>query len=257
VVPVVPVMEQQFADLPAAAIHEPAADEPMSFAELDNPVAFGAEASVPSAEEDFVFEEAVSYTALLDLPETEIPTEPEGSVEAAAEPAWAGRQGLGPVARKVLWPPFVNQTSNLIDREDEGDRLFARIAQQKQALMEMGVIAVERRLQPQSMPVAVEAEAVENTTNDDPVIREVLPTPEPAAPLMSEQTRIDLMAMRARLTDDDEAAGEIADTIERAMSEGLKAPLAQRVLGEAYLKLGQVERAAAQFRQAMLARRRS
>ena len=63
--------------------------------------------------------------------------------------------------------------------------------------------------------------------------------------------------MRARLFDDNESAGEIAETIEKAMNEGLKAPLAQRVLGEAYLKLGQVERAAAQFRQAMLARRRS
>ena len=63
--------------------------------------------------------------------------------------------------------------------------------------------------------------------------------------------------MRARLLDDSESAGEIAETIEKAMGEGLKAPLAQRVLGEAYLKLGQVERAAAQFRQAMLARRRT
>jgi hypothetical protein len=36
----------------------------------------------------------------------------------------------------------------------------------------------------------------------------------------------------------------------------VQTPLALRVLGEAYLKLGMVERAAAQFRQAMLTRRR-
>jgi Tfp pilus assembly protein PilF len=65
------------------------------------------------------------------------------------------------------------------------------------------------------------------------------------------------MAMRARLSEDDESAGEIAGALEKAISEGMRAPLAQRVLGEAYLKLGQVERAAAQFRQAMLGRRRS
>jgi hypothetical protein len=37
----------------------------------------------------------------------------------------------------------------------------------------------------------------------------------------------------------------------------LNDPLALRVLGEAYLKLGRTEQAAAQFRQAVLARRRS
>jgi hypothetical protein len=73
---------------------------------------------------------------------------------------------------------------------------------------------------------------------------------------MREQTRLDLMAMRIRLVEDEDAAPEIAEALEQAMAEGLHAPLALRVLGEAYLKMGLVERAAAQFRQAMLARRR-
>src|SRR5690606_31921489 len=43
------------------------------------------------------------------------------------KPGWAGREGLGDVARKVLWPQFVNQTSTLIDRAMEAENLFSRI----------------------------------------------------------------------------------------------------------------------------------
>ena len=64
------------------------------------------------------------------------------------------------------------------------------------------------------------------------------------------------MGMRVRLIEDESSAREIADTLEEAIAGGLQSPLALRVLGEAYLKLGMVERAAAQFRQAMLTRRR-
>jgi Tfp pilus assembly protein PilF len=73
---------------------------------------------------------------------------------------------------------------------------------------------------------------------------------------MGEQPSLDLMAMRVRLLEDESAAREIADTLEAAIADGVQTPLALRVLGEAYLKLGMVERAAAQFRQAMLTRRR-
>jgi len=48
----------------------------------------------------------------------------------------------------------------------------------------------------------------------------------------------------------------VAATVEKAVGEGLSDPLALRILGEAYLKLGKMEQAAAQFRQAMLARQR-
>jgi Tfp pilus assembly protein PilF len=62
--------------------------------------------------------------------------------------------------------------------------------------------------------------------------------------------------MRVRLIEDDGSAQEVADELEAMIADGLQSPLAMRVLGEAYLKLGLVERAAAQFRQAMLYRRR-
>ena len=232
----------------------------VSFAELDQPVAdfvapIEMAASADSESDQVEAVETVSYTSLLRESVVVSIQEPE----AQAPPAWAGREGLGPVAHKVLWPPFVNQTSSLIDRGTETDGLFARIAQQKESLVQMGVVSQVRTLQakpvivevPVQQPVAEVAPAM-----DAPIIREVVDPPR-SMPVMSDQTRKDLMAMRARLLDDSESAGEIAETIEKAMGEGLKAPLAQRVLGEAYLKLGQVERAAAQFRQAMLARRRT
>lgn len=222
------------------------------FADLNAPVDVAA-----IVVEDEVLEaaEPVSYTSL--LRESELPPPPPS--ENGIEPAWAGREGLGPVAHKVLWPPFVNQTSSLIDRGAEADGLFARIAQQKDQLIQMGVVNHVRSLRPQPEIVQVPVEApapVAAAPVEEPVIREIVEEVRPL-PVMSDQTRKDLMAMRARLFDDNDSAGEIAETIEKAMNEGLKAPLAQRVLGEAYLKLGQVERAAAQFRQAMLARRRS
>jgi hypothetical protein len=74
---------------------------------------------------------------------------------------------------------------------------------------------------------------------------------------LAEQIRTDLMGMRIRLIEEDGSAQEIAEMLEQAVGNGLQTPLALRVLGEAYLKLGMVERAAAQFRQAMLNRRRS
>jgi Tfp pilus assembly protein PilF len=67
---------------------------------------------------------------------------------------------------------------------------------------------------------------------------------------------MDLMTMRLRLLDEPAAAGEIAEQLEQAIAQGMSDPLAMRVLGEAYLKLGKVEQAAAMFRQAMLARQR-
>ena len=62
---------------------------------------------------------------------------------------------------------------------------------------------------------------------------------------------------RVRLIEDEGSARDIADMLEQAVGNGLQTPLALRILGEAYLKLGLVERAAAQFRQAMQNRRRS
>ncbi|MEA2587051.1 MAG: hypothetical protein QOF33_5136, partial [Thermomicrobiales bacterium] len=66
----------------------------------------------------------------------------------------------------------------------------------------------------------------------------------------------DLTAMRVRLIESESAASEVAEMLEAAIAQGYTEPLALRVLGEAYLRLGRTEQAAAQFRQAMLARRR-
>ena len=140
----------------------------------------------------------------------------------------------------------------------EGGNLFARISAQKDALVEMGVVATGKRLMavPQVAepavavlePVAAIAKSV--ITAVDPV---TAPDQHAGA---EEQIRVDLMGMRVRLIEDESSAREIADTLEEAIAGGLQSPLAMRVLGEAYLKLGMVERAAAQFRQAMLTRRR-
>jgi Tfp pilus assembly protein PilF len=65
------------------------------------------------------------------------------------------------------------------------------------------------------------------------------------------------MALRVQLIEDASSAGEVAERLEGAVQHGLNDPLALRVLGEAYLKLGRTEQAAAQFRQAMLTRRRA
>ena len=77
--------------------------------------------------------------------------------------------------------------------------------------------------------------------------------PAPNAPL-SPIDRNELMTMRIRLIEEEHSAGDVATTLEARMSEGRADALAARVLGEAYLRLGKSNQAAAQFRQAMLCR---
>jgi Tfp pilus assembly protein PilF len=164
------------------------------------------------------------------------------------EQATDGGDDSGPIehVRSVAWPQFMSQTSMLMDRTLESEGLFARIAAQKDALIEMGVVAGGKRLSMQP-----------THSGGAPII--VAEPPVEVAPRgrieATEQVRMDLMAMRVRLIEDDDSAREIAEMLEEAIEHGLQTPLALRVLGEAYLKLGMVERAAAQFRQAMLTRR--
>jgi tetratricopeptide (TPR) repeat protein len=243
-------------------------EEPFDFSDVVvEPEAAMAESSDDtSTEEAPVAAEAEAAEAdqTVEPPEVAAELEPVANAEAieveaepleVAPPAWAGKEGLGAIAHKVLWPKFVNQTSELIDRAMETDDLFERIAQQKHALIAQGAVATGLRI----AAVAPAPVAAVSDAERAPEADAVADHPEairPAAPEMSEQTRLDLMAMRIRLVEDEEAAPEIADALEQAIAEGLHAPLALRVLGEAYLKMGLVERAAAQFRQAMLARRR-
>ena len=58
------------------------------------------------------------------------------------------------------------------------------------------------------------------------------------------------------MIEEEHSAGEVARTLESKLKHGRTDPLAARVLGEAYLRLGKTDQAAAQFRQAMLARGR-
>ena len=171
--------------------------------------------------------------------------------QVAAGAAETGQENVVAIDPRVSWPHFMSQTSALMDRALEGGNLFTRIAAQKDALIEMGVVESGRRLS-----------ALPQVRHEPPIEPEPPIAPEPVVAVaprtrieMNEQVRIDLMAMRVRLIEDDGSAREIAEMLEAAVDNGLQSPLAMRVLGEAYLKLGMVERAAAQFRQAMLTRR--
>ncbi|HEX3304393.1 MAG TPA: tetratricopeptide repeat protein [Thermomicrobiales bacterium] len=240
------------------AVAEP---EPILFEEAE-PAQFEYEAPAaelevesPPADTWFDGEEPVEVAAELD--EASVDDEPEDLLVAEVDMAEPIEPILAPVGiRSVSWPQFVGQTSELIDRPVEGGSLFARIAAQKEALVEMGVVATGRRLIP--IPQVTEP-AVAVLEPVIAIAEPVVKPPEPpvaAAAEAEEQIRIDLMGMRVRLIEDESSAREIADTLEEAIAGGLQSPLALRVLGEAYLKLGMVERAAAQFRQAMLTRRR-
>jgi hypothetical protein len=164
-----------------------------------------------------------------------------------------GENGSAP--RSVIaWPAFVNHTSELIDRGHGSGNLFGRLRESKRAAVAAGLLAVDRSVANgrQGPPAVVEEESVQV------ISMPVTAANDPAAITggLSEEERIDLMTMRVRLIEDAESAEEVARALEAALARGMNDPLALRVLGEAYLKLGRTEQAAAQFRQAMLARRR-
>jgi hypothetical protein len=164
-----------------------------------------------------------------------------------------GTGGLGLAPSGVAWPTFINQTSALMDRGYNDGNLFARLRESKRSAVAAGLLTVDRSLAGEAAArVVAPAPAVGGT---------VVPAGDekrgPRFIKMTEAERIDLMAMRIRLIEDDEAAGDVAKWLEAALARGLNDPLALRVLGEAYLKLGRTEQAAAQFRQAMFARQRA
>ena len=141
------------------------------------------------------------------------------------------------------WPTVISQTSDLFDRREGVDGLFARLRATKRSLVEAGQLVVDRSLSPAQPPAAAEVPVAVAVGQNG-----VKPANEPAP---------DLMAMRLRLIESEDAAREVAQTLEAQIAQGYTEPLALRVLGEAYLRLGRTEQAAAQFRQAMLSRRRS
>jgi Tfp pilus assembly protein PilF len=214
---------------------EPFAFEPVAEAELASPTpeAEPASADMPA----FDWAEAIGQDAA--------PT---------AAPAVLAA-GAGAADGVIRWPTFVSHTSDLIDRESGG--LFDRLRAAKQALVAEGRVVVARSLA--AAPIAPEQSATFDEAVQEVITRPRLATVDgeavaapPAAP-----NGFDLTAMRVRLIESESAAAEIASTLESAIGEGDGDPLALRVLGEAYLRLGRTEQAAAQFRQAMLARRRA
>ncbi len=152
------------------------------------------------------------------------------------------------------WPEVVIETSELIDRREGASGLFARLRTAKQQMIEAGEVVVDRTLAPAPVVAPIPA---------SPVLASEPGVPEPASPPVHERSMqpveelgLDLMAMRLRVIESKEAAQDVATALETAIAQGYGEPLALRVLGEAYLRLGKTEQAAAQFRQAMLARRR-
>lgn len=185
--------------------------------------------------------------------------EPLAARPVVPKPPKKGTNGLGLPPSGVVWPTFVNQSSELMDRGFDNGSLFERLREAKRAAIVAGALKVDRVLA--ARPVAATSVRIEEASErlldearvpDNGEVKRVQRVTK-----MTEAERIDLMAMRIRLIEDDSAAGEVVKHLESAVARGLHDPLALRVLGEAYLKLGRTEQAAAQFRQAMLARHRA
>jgi hypothetical protein len=232
----------------------PAEEAPVDFSDLDEPAL--AVTHAPAAHGDAAWTAEAAVSASVDEApvaanghEAEQLIDLEPALTEAAPLAATAREAVSPNGGKVHWPPFVAQTSELIDRAVEKGSLFARIAAQKETLVERGVVAGGKRL------ISAQPQAPQSAPAREPVATAAIAVAQPK-PELNQQTRDDLTTMRVRLIEEDGSAREIADALEAMIADGLQSPVALRVLGEAYLKLGLVERAAAQFRQAMLYRRR-
>jgi tetratricopeptide (TPR) repeat protein len=159
-----------------------------------------------------------------------------------------------PVHEAYGWPEVVSETSELIDRRESATGLFTRLRLAKQQMIEAGAVVVDRALAPAPVVAAALASPV---LTPEAVVRAPAPPGQERSRRPVEEPGLDLMAMRLRLIESTEAAQDVAAALETLIAQGYGEPLALRVLGEAYLRLGKTEQAAAQFRQAMLARRRS
>lgn len=251
---------------PAAAAPAPVADNGWA-AVVDNVPAVGAApavapAVVTDAEPLAATNDSSNVWDALAAPATPAPVAVPAAagvfaehVPVATPPVEPAGFGLAP--NGVAWPAFVNQTSTLIDRDQNQVNLFVRLREEKRTAVSAGLLTVDRSLKP--------APVVQQVIVAEAQPEAVQPAPEPVSlekhrarlSTLTEEQRLDLMAMRIRLIEDDTSAAEVAKAIEAAIARGINDPLAARVLGEAYLKLGRTEQAAAQFRHAMMARQRA
>jgi hypothetical protein len=168
------------------------------------------------------------------------------------------------VAAPIVWPTFFGDASDLIDRDDNAG-LFTRLRFEKQAWLRAKGIVADRSLRSQAVavpapPVADWSPPSQGQSQDGsgglwPAEPFGFGSGEPQPHPMS-NGGLDLVGMRGRLIESDDSAPAIASELELAVAQGVSDPLTLRILGEAYLRMGRRDQAAAQFRQAMLARRR-
>lgn len=156
---------------------------------------------------------------------------------------------------RSAWPSQIDGTSILMDLGRTG--LFTRLREEKAALLANGRLhghgsLLHTHLNRPTGPVPREPVALTVATVAAPLAS----VPVTSAVAVDETHGLDVAAMRDRLKGDAAAASEVATTLEAAIAAGASSPLVLRVLGEAYLKLGRGEQAAAQFRMAMSLRGR-
>ncbi|MDQ3779992.1 MAG: tetratricopeptide repeat protein [Chloroflexota bacterium] len=219
-------------------------------AEVSEATAEAADLPQPTAEPLVAAEPEASAPS----PATELELDPEPvGIEAlaATEPAtdtaadlWDARIPLESASDQSsdapAWP---------VDAESEPDdaladdlafgSLFARLRAAKADLVASGALAIDRELagaaaEPSSTAASATAP----------------PPPTSAAPEATPDQRFDLAEARDRLRQGPAAATAVVRQIEALMARGHSNPRMARVLGEAYLQLGETSRAAALFRQA-------
>ncbi len=213
-------------------------------------------------EEDSALE-PIDDELALELAAIESAAEIEVTAEAA-ESEGSDDEGQPAADFHRSWPAFVGMTSELIDRGRGG--LFERLRAEKGALVVAGVVTVSPKATPEDLapaanlelvPVAAAAPLIESLESGELVAVTKTPRLSVVVANNAPDHGLDLAALRDRLLESDAAAREVAEQLEAAVSRGTSDPALLRALGEAYLKVGKSEQAAAQFRRAMLARRRA
>jgi hypothetical protein len=216
-------------------------------------------AMAPPVEEDIaldaMFDEAeIDLGALAETPETRL--EVVAEVEEAAAATEADVEPEEVLVPPRSWPAFVGMTSELMDHRSRGG-LFDRLRAEKGALVEAGLVTVEAGVATQSPTLGAAALAPAKSQPMANPAAAKSPALSGVAAKEPPDHGLDLALLRDRLLESDTAAREVADQLEAAVSRGTSDAALMRALGEAYLKLGMSEQAAAQFRRAMLARRRA
>lgn len=173
---------------------------------------------------------------------------------------------LPPIRRDIIWPTVVADSSDSFYGADGSGGLFARLRGEKQMLVEGGLIEVDRSLLGRVTVISAdrhdEEPEVDSVAAHWPVFAAAGANGVTNGPsngwanAEGQDGDLDLAAMRAQLIESEDAATKVAKTLEAAIARGYPDSLALRVLGEAYLRMGRTEQAAAQFREAMMARRR-